>query len=68
MGYHPSFGVKEIWTTLMLIFQPIAIYFAFLAYKEFKGCLYDHGGAGIGGIGGGGGAVARAANTTGTSV
>ena len=45
----------------MLVFEPIAIYFAFQAYKEFKGCLFDNGGS----LGMGGGMVGRAVNTTG---
>ena len=36
---------------ILVIFQPIAIYYAFQAYKEFKGGLMDYGGS----LGGGGG-------------
>ena len=49
----------------LLVFQPIAIYYAFQAYKEFKGALMDNGGGGMGGLSTG--MVGRAANTTGTS-
>ena len=70
-----SFGLG-IFST-MVIFEPIAIYMAFQAYKEFKGCLTDHGGSlngmgmggggsglmGGGGAGGGGGARAQGTNS-----
>ena len=53
----------------LLIFQPIAIYYSFQAYKEFKGCAMDHqGGIGMGdpmGLGRGGGALANTANAGG---
>ena len=28
---------------VMVVFEPIAMYIAFQAYKEFKGCLTDRG-------------------------
>ena len=38
----PGFVVTVI--LVIVVFYIVAIYFAFQAYKEFKGCLYDHGG------------------------
>ena len=33
-----------------LVFYPVAIYFCFKAYREFKGLLYDNGQLGTGGV------------------
>ncbi len=35
-----------------LFFYPIAIYYSFMAYRVFKGLLYDNGMVGGGGMGG----------------
>ena len=50
----------------MLVFEPFAIFYAFQAYKEFKGCLQDHGGPGAS-AGLGGGMLGQAANQTGSA-
>ena len=60
--------------TILVIFEIVAIYYVFLAYREFKGMEYDAtGGVGggmggmMGGRGGGTNPVARAAQAQGTN-